>query len=98
MNVYLSDIFIGNLFTNTVNHNFMGGMIRIFIKPGFLQICNTGENHALTNGTIFNRFARGNTKSSGPGPAIVRQICETHNPDILYTKDELHCFTIRIKS
>ncbi|MGB8490875.1 MAG: HAMP domain-containing sensor histidine kinase [Bacteroidales bacterium] len=98
MNVYLSDILIGNLFTNAVNHNVMGGMIRIFIKPGFLQICNTGENHALTNKTIYNRFVSGNPKSSGLGLAIVRQICETHNLDVEYTKNELHCFSIRIKS
>jgi len=73
-------------------------MIRIFIKPGFLQICNTGENHALTNKTIFNRFVSGNLKSPGLGLAIVRQICETHNLEVQYVKDELHCFTIRIKS
>lgn len=98
MNVYLSDILIGNLFTNAVNHNITGGMIRIFIKPGFLQICNTGENHALTNKTIFNRFVSGNPKSPGLGLAIVRQICETHNLEVQYAKEELHCFTIRIKS
>lgn len=98
MNVYLSDILIGNLFTNAINHNVTGGMIRIFIKPGFIQICNTGENHALTNKTIFNRFASGNPKSPGLGLAIVRQICETHNLEVQYAKEELHCFTIRIKS
>ena len=98
MNVYLSDILIGNLFTNAVNHNITGGMIRIFIKPDFLQICNTGENHTLTNKNIFNRFVSGNPKSPGLGLAIVRQICETHNLEVQYAKEELHCFTIRIKS
>ncbi len=98
MNVYLSDILIGNLFTNAVNHNITGGMIRIFIKPGFLQICNTGENHALTDKTIFNRFVSGNPKSPGLGLAIVRQICETHNLEVQYSKEELHCFTVLIKS
>ncbi len=98
MNVYLSDILIGNLFTNAVNHNIMDGIIRIFIKPGFLQICNTGENHALTDKTIFNRFVSGNPKSPGLGLAIVRQICETHNLEVQYSKEELHCFTVQIKS
>jgi signal transduction histidine kinase len=98
MNVYLSDILIGNLFTNAVNHNIAGGMIRIFIKPGFLQICNTGENHALTDKNIFSRFVSGNPKSPGLGLAIVRQICETHNLEVQYAKNELHCFTVRIKS
>jgi len=98
MNVYLSDILIGNLFTNAVNHNIMDGIIRIFIKPGFLQICNTGENHALIDKTIFNRFVSGNPKSPGLGLAIVRQICETHNLEVQYSKEELHCFTVQIKS
>ncbi|NLJ44091.1 MAG: HAMP domain-containing histidine kinase [Bacteroidales bacterium] len=98
MDVYLSEILIGNLFTNAVDHNITNGIIRVFIKPGFLQICNTGENHALTDKNIFNRFVSGNKKSPGLGLAIVRQICETHNLDVHYVKDELHCFTIRIKT
>jgi len=98
MNASLSDILIGNLFANAVNHNVTGGIIRISIKPGFLQICNTGENHSLTNETIFNRFVSGNPKSPGLGLAIVRQICETHNLDVQYAKEELHCFTVRTKS
>ncbi len=98
MNAWLSDILIGNLFTNAVNHNIPGGMIRIFIRPGFLQICNTGENHALTNENIFNRFVSGNPKSPGLGLAIVRQICDTHNLEVQYAKKELHCFSIQIKS
>lgn len=98
MNIYLSDILVGNLLTNAVDHNITGGIISIFIKPDFLQICNTGENHALTDKTIFNRFVSGNPKSPGLGLAIVRQICETHNLDVHYAKDELHCFTIRNKT
>ena len=95
MNVYLSDILISNLFTNAINHNTMGGKIRILTGPHFLQICNTGENHELTNRNIFNRFVSGNPKSPGLGLAIVRQICETHNLDVQYEKGELHCFTIK---
>jgi signal transduction histidine kinase len=98
MNEYLSDTLISNLLSNAINHNIKGGIIRILIEPGFLKICNTGENHALINKTIFNRFVSGNPKSSGLGLAIVRQICETHKLDVQYTKDDLHCFTIRIKS
>jgi signal transduction histidine kinase len=98
MNAYLSEILIGNLFTNAVNHNLMGGIIRIFITQGILQICNTGENHSLTHETIFDRFVSGNPTSPGLGLAIVRQICETNNLDIRYSKEELHCFTVRIKS
>jgi signal transduction histidine kinase len=95
INEYLGDILIGNLLTNAVNHNIKGGIIEILIKPGFLKICNTGENNTLTNKTIFNRFVSGNPRSYGLGLAIVKKICETHNLDIHYTKDDLHCFTIK---
>lgn len=98
MNEYLSDILIGNLLSNSINHNINGGIIKILIKPGLLKICNTAENNTLTNKTIFNRFVSGNPKSSGLGLSIVRQICETHSLTVQYTKDVLHCFTICTKS
>lgn len=98
MNVYLADILIGNLFTNAVYHNTTGGIIRVIIRPDFLQICNTGENNTLTDKTVFNRFVSGNPKSPGLGLAIVRQICETHNLEVHYSKEELHCFTVQIIS
>jgi signal transduction histidine kinase len=98
MNEYLSDILIGNLLSNAVNHNIKGGIIRILIKSGLLKICNTAENNTLTNKTIFNRFVSDNPKSSGLGLSIVRQICEKNNLTVQHTKDDLHCFTICIKS
>ena len=98
MNEYLSEILIGNLLSNAVNHNIAGGIINISIRPGFLRICNNGENNELTGSNIFDRFVSGNQKSPGLGLAIVRQICETYNLDVQYDKDELHCFTVQIKS
>jgi signal transduction histidine kinase len=97
MNEYLSDVLISNLLSNAVNHNIKGGTIKIRIKPGVLNICNTAEDNTLTNENIFNRFVSGNSKSSGLGLAIVRQICEIHDLEVQYQKDVLHCFTIRIK-
>ncbi len=98
MNEYLSDILVGNLLSNAVKHNIMGGEIRILIKPGFLKICNTAEQNILTNKNIFNRFVSGKPMSSGLGLAIVSQICELHNLDVHYQKDDLHCFTVQTKS
>lgn len=98
MNEQLADLLINNLFSNAVNHNVKGGNIRIFMQAGSLEICNTGENNLLTDDTIFNRFVRGNPKSYGLGLAIVKKICETHNLDIHYKKDGLHCFTVKAKS
>jgi signal transduction histidine kinase len=97
MNEYLSDVLISNLLSNAVNHNIKEGTIKIRIKPGVLNICNTAEDNTLTNENIFNRFVSGNSKSSGLGLAIVRQICEIHDLEVQYQKDVLHCFTIRIK-
>ena len=98
MNEYLSDVLVGNLLSNAVKHNINGGEIRILIKPGYLEICNTAEHTTLTHKNIFNRFVSGSPNSSGLGLAIVSQICELHNLEVDYQKDDLHCFTIRIKS
>jgi len=98
MNEELSEILIGNLFSNAVNHNITGGKIRITVSTGSFVICNQGESNQLTDKTIFNRFTRGNPGSYGLGLAIVKRICEMHGLDINYHKGELHCFTIKSKS
>jgi signal transduction histidine kinase len=98
INEQLADLLINNLFSNSINHNLRGGKIRIMIKADSFKICNTGENNSLTDETIFNRFVRGNPSSYGLGLAIVKKICETHNLDIHYYKDELHCFVLKPKS
>ena len=98
MNEQLAEILINNLLSNAVNHNIKGGKISIIMQHGSLRICNTGEDNSLTNETIFNRFVSGNPKSYGLGLAIVRKICETHDLEINYYKDELHCFVLKIKS
>lgn len=97
MNEQLAELLINNLFSNAINHNIEGGKIRIIIQDGSFKIFNTGENNLLTDETIFNRFVRGNPKSYGLGLAIVKKICETHNLDIHYQKNEFHCFIIKPK-
>lgn len=98
INEYLADILVTNILTNAINHNIEGGLIRILIRPGLLMICNTGPDNSLTDNTIFNRFAGGNHGSPGLGLAIVRQICDTHDLVVNYSKDKLHCFVIKNKS
>jgi signal transduction histidine kinase len=53
MNEYLSDVLVGNLLSNAVKHNINGGEIRILIKPGYLEICNTAEHTTLTHKEHF---------------------------------------------
>ncbi len=94
MNEQLAGLLINNLLSNAVNHNIAGGSIHISIRENELKICNSGKTNSLTDKTIFNRFTKSNTKSYGLGLAIVKNICETHNLDIHYLKNELHCFII----
>jgi signal transduction histidine kinase len=98
LNEQLAELLINNLLSNAVNHNIRGGKIIILMYNGSLRICNTGEDNSLTNESIFNRFVSGNPKSYGLGLAIVRKICETHDLEINYYKDEMHCFVLKTKS
>ncbi len=98
LNEQLAELLINNLLSNAVNHNIMGGRISISMHSASLRICNTGEVNSLTNETIFNRFVSGNPKSYGLGLAIVRKICETHDLEINYYNDEMHCFVLKTKS
>jgi signal transduction histidine kinase len=97
MNLNLAGILINNLLSNAVNHNIDNGTIRITVDQNEMTICNTGTVNELTDETIFNRFVKGNSKSYGLGLAIVKQICDTHQLEIHYSKNEFHCFTISQK-
>ena len=97
MNTHLAGILLNNLVSNAINHNITNGSISISVSEHQIRICNTGGSNELTDDTIFNRFAKGNSKSHGLGLAIVKQICQTHQLDIHYTKNESHCFTISHK-
>ena len=94
MNQELAERLFNNLFSNAIHHNREGGTIKIQIKKDEFKICNSGLPNLLDNETIFNRFAKGNSKSHGLGLAIVKKICSTHLLHIHYTKNDLHCFTI----
>lgn len=98
MNEQLAEILINNLFSNSVNHNINGGNIKVLIDKETFMICNTGEDTTMTGSNIFNRFTSGKPNSSGLGLAIVKEICDTHNLEIHYLKNELHCFIINQKS
>ena len=94
MNDQLADLLLNNLLSNAINHNKANGNIQLVIRKNEFKICNTGEINSLTDETIFNRFVKGNSKSYGLGLSIVKNICDTHNLEIHYTRDKMHCFTI----
>ncbi len=97
MNGELADLLLNNLLSNAINHNLIGGNIQVTVRLNELKICNTGETNSMTDATIFNRFAKGKSKSYGLGLAMVKNICDTHDLEIHYAKDKLHCFTINKK-
>lgn len=97
MNMHLAEILINNLLSNAVNHNINNGSISITADQQVMTICNTGAANELNVETIFNRFVKGNSKSYGLGLAIVKQICDTHQLEIHYAKNEFHCFTVSKK-
>ena len=93
----LADSLLNNLLSNALNHNLEGGSINLVTGLNELKICNTGSPNTLSGEAVFNRFTKGDSKSFGLGLAIVGKICETHNLDIRYEKNDLHCFTITKK-
>lgn len=94
MDSTLAGILVNNLLSNAVNHNIEQGHLTITIEQNKLMFCNTGPSNTLTNETIFNRFVKDNSKSYGLGLSIVKQICDAHQLEIQYSKNEIHCFTI----
>lgn len=98
MNLQLAEIMIGNLLSNAVNHNITGGRILVSVSQAHFEICNTGMPNRFTDENIFDRFTKGTPGSFGLGLAIVKRICEIHNLDIHYHKNDYHCFYIKAKS
>jgi len=94
INPELVEILFNNLISNAIKHNVETGKIEIDISDKKISICNTGKANSLTNSNIFNRFTKENSQSYGLGLSIVKQICDTHNLNIQYTKNDWHCFTI----
>lgn len=97
INDQLAEVLINNLLSNAINHNIEGGIIQISVNENELKICNSGEINSLQDEFIFKRFTKGHSTSFGLGLSIVKKICETHNLEVNYQKNELHCFTIQPK-
>ena len=94
MNDQLADLLLNNLLSNAIKHNKVNGNIQLVMRKNEFKICNSGDVNSLTDETIFNRFVKGDSKSYGLGLSIVKNICDTHNLEIHYTKNKMHCFTI----
>ncbi len=93
---YLIDVLINNLFSNAIRHNETGGIIRITINHKRLLFQNTGEQTALMDSVVFERFYKGKTSDgTGLGLAIMKNICNLYGFELVYKYvNGLHSFEI----
>jgi two-component system, OmpR family, sensor kinase len=98
LHLSLADLLLTNLISNAIRHNAApgegagtmnggeAGFIRVNLSKEGLVIVNTGREPSVPTLELFERFKKGNTGSDsiGIGLAIVRQICDLSQFDILY--------------
>ena len=91
LHLSLADLLLTNLISNAIRHNAApgegaAGFIRVNLSREGLVIVNTGLEPSVPTLELFERFKKGNTGSDsiGIGLAIVRQICDLSQFDILY--------------
>ena len=92
LHIALADLLVTNLVSNAIRHN-SGGFIRVHLSREGLIVVNTGREPQVPTAELFERFRKGNAAgdSIGIGLAIVRQICEGSEFDIVYEyRDGLH--------
>ncbi len=98
MNRSLAEALLSNLLRNAFIHSPAGGQVKVVVAHDEMVFCNTAEKGALDEGSIFERFWRGENKegSSGLGLAIVRSICAQYGLWVAYLfEGGLHCFHVR---
>lgn len=89
----LIEILFSNLIKNAVEHNLPEGFITIALKDFSLLIKNTGLPPEAETNELFERFKKGSyqSKSTGLGLALVKEICMLYNYKISYNyKDGWH--------
>jgi signal transduction histidine kinase len=82
----LADLLLTNLVSNSIRHNIPGGVIRVSLTSAGLVISNSGQPPQVPVMELFERFKKGDPASDsiGIGLAIVRQICELMNFNVIY--------------
>ena len=96
-NPVLADVFISNLFLNSIKHNIEGGEISIVIKQGKLVFFNNGQTSPLNTNKLFKRFSKLNPSEQGTGLglSIVKKIADINNWTVSYNyENNLHSFSI----
>jgi signal transduction histidine kinase len=82
----LIEILLSNLVNNAILHNKSGGEINIVLQASFFLIENTGLPLEVNPEELFERFKKGSyqTKTTGLGLALVKQICLLYQYKISY--------------
>ncbi|UEG55177.1 HAMP domain-containing histidine kinase [Mucilaginibacter daejeonensis] len=96
----LMEVLIGNLISNAIRHNRIGGVLQIDLEPHRLQVINSGVYVALDVKRVFDRFQRSSTsEGTGLGLTLCKQICDNYNMQLEYRySNELHQFTVDLKA
>jgi signal transduction histidine kinase len=97
MNPELATIMLSNLVKNAIMHTDAGREINIVIDDKSIAITNAGNNNALDEQKIFNRFYKVSTSShsTGLGLSIVKSIAEYNNIQVEYSFSGNHVFRLR---
>ena len=93
-NQTLIEIMAGNLISNAIRYNTVGGKITISLTKAQLTISNNGIN-SLPSEKLFRRFSSASQYGSGLGLAIVKEICIKNGWEVNYTFAEgVHLFNV----
>ncbi len=93
----LAEILANNLLKNAIKHNLKNGYITVKLSPGELIIENSGTPYKGDSGELFQRFAKGESGTTGIGLSIVKQICDIYHFRISYAISEQTQHQISIK-
>src|SRR6185312_14832674 len=82
----LTEILISNIIRNAVEHNQRNGKIIIHLSPVNLLVENTGPSLQTNPALLFERFRKDSyqTKTTGLGLALVKQICNLYSYSVSY--------------
>lgn len=86
LNHSLAEILISNIIKNAIEHNQPNGKIIIHLSSSLLLIKNTGPTLQTKAELLFERFRKDShqTKTTGLGLALVKQICTLYNYLVSY--------------
>lgn len=90
VNRILIEVMISNLIKNAIDHNQPDGYINISLSKNTLTIENTGPALPVPPHDLFERFKKGShqTKTTGLGLALVKQICNLYHFTITYNYND----------